>query len=167
MSTPYLGEIRIFSFAFAPRGWALANGQTMAINQNQALFALLGTTYGGNGQTNFSLPNLAGRVAMGAGNTYTQGEAAGEAAHTLSFAEMPLHNHVPNASNAPGAQPGPAGNYWASDSNHGLTFGTSANATLAAAAIANAGSSQPHSNMMPYLALNFCIALQGIFPSRS
>jgi microcystin-dependent protein len=167
MASPFLGEIRIFSFAFAPKGWALANGQIMAINQNQALFALLGTTYGGNGTQTFALPDLQGRVTMGFNIDHPQGQSAGEAGHTLTIQEMPPHTHVPSANNAMGTLPGPAGNFWANDSNQNATFGSTPNATLSPAAIASAGGSQAHSNMMPYLTLNFCIALQGIFPSQN
>jgi microcystin-dependent protein len=167
MALPFLGEIRIFSFSFAPKGWALANGQALPINQNQALFALLGTLYGGNGQTTFALPDLQGRVTMGFNGNHLQGQSAGEASHILTIPEMPPHNHVPSANNAPGTLAGPAGNFWANDSNDNATFGTAPDTSPNAAAIANAGGSQPHSNMMPYLTLNFCIALQGIFPSRN
>jgi microcystin-dependent protein len=167
MASPFLGEIRIFSFAFAPKGWALANGQTMPIQQNQALFALLGTTYGGNGQTTFALPNLQGRVAMSFNGNHPQGQSAGEASHTLTIQETPTHTHVPNANDAIGTQASPAGAYWANDSNQNATFGSTPTVTLNSAAIGNAGGSQPHSNMMPYLTLSFCIALQGIFPSQN
>src|ERR1700690_2419039 len=167
MAEPYLGEIRIFSFAFAPTGWAMANGQILPINQNQALFALLGTTYGGNGTSTFALPNLQGRVAVSFNNTYPQGAVGGEANHTLTTPEIPSHTHVPNANNTVGTQASPAGGFWAKDSNQNLTYGQTANATLNAAAIGNAGGSQAHPNMMPYLTVNFCIALAGIFPSRN
>ena len=167
MANPYLGEIRIFSFAFAPVGWAQANGQLLPINQNTALFALLGITYGGNGQTNFNLPNLQARVTMGFNGTHPQGQSGGEASHTLLISETPAHTHVPSANNALGTLPAAVGNYWAKDSNGNAVFGSAPNTTLNPAAIANAGGSQAHQNMMPYLTLNFCIALQGIFPSRN
>ena len=167
MGTPYLGEIRIFSFAFAPRGWVQADGQLLAINQNQALFSLLGTTYGGNGVTTFALPNLQGRVAISFSATIVQGAAGGEANHALTIPEMPSHTHVPKGNDAAGTQASPVGGFWARDSNQNATFGNSANAALSPAAIGNTGGSQPHPNMMPYLTVNFCIALAGIFPSRN
>ena len=167
MATPFLGEIRIFSFPFAPKGWALANGQILQIAQNQALFSLLGVTYGGNGQTTFALPNLQGRVSLGFNGQHPQGQAAGEAAHALTVAEIPAHNHVPSANNARGTVPGPAGNYWAGDSNGNQTFGSAPNVALSPSAISAAGASQPHPNLMPYLTVNFCIAVVGIFPSRT
>jgi microcystin-dependent protein len=166
MAEPFLGEIRIFSFSFAPKGWAQANGQFLPINQNTALFSLLGTTYGGNGTQTFALPNLQGGVTMGFSGTHPQGQSLGEASHALTISEMPAHTHVPSANNALGTQSAPAGNYWANDSNLNATFGSAPNATLNPAAIANTGGGQAHSNMMPYLTLNFCIALQGIFPPR-
>lgn len=167
MADPFIGEIRIFSFPFAPRGWAFANGQLLPIAQNQALFALYGTIYGGNGTTTFALPNLQGRVAMSFSGTHPQGQASGEAGHTLSLQEIPGHTHVPNANSAPGSQPGPAGGFWAADSHQNTTFGTTTNVKLNPAAVGSAGGNQPHSNLMPYLTLNFCVALQGIFPSRN
>ncbi len=171
MSEAFIGEVRIFSFAFAPRGWAQCNGQLMAINQNAALFSLLGTYYGGNGVNTFALPNLQGKVTLGFGSsfagTYTIGQAAGEAAHTLIVSEMPAHNHPVTASNAAGTQPSPQGTLPAEDPGGAAMFGSAANTTLAPGAIAQAGGSQPHNNMMPYNTLNFCMCLQGIFPSRN
>lgn len=170
MSEPFLSEIKIFSFNFAPRGWALCNGQLLPINQNQALFSLLGTTYGGNGQTNFALPNLQSRAPIHEGSGHTLGEVGGEQAHTLSMAEMPAHLHGFNANTAVvGAQPNAtqatvASNYWA---NFGkAAYSTSqGNAVMSPQTIANVGGSQAHQNMQPFLVLSFCIALQGIFPS--
>lgn len=170
MSDPYLSEIRIFSFAFAPQGWARCDGQLLPINQNQALFSLLGTNYGGNGQTNFALPDLRSRTPLHTGNSHTLGERGGEAAHTLSISELPLHFHgAPNAvvdANANADQGDPAGNLWANSGKSNYTT-DAPNSTMAPNAIANVGGSQAHENRSPYLVLNFCIALQGIFPSHN
>ena len=165
MSEPFLGEIRIFSFGFPPKGWALCNGQLLPINQNQALFSILGTTYGGDGRVNFALPNLQGRVPVYAGNGINLGQSSGEQAHTLSISELPAHTHTPvgNPSNANAGNP--TGNLWASLSSGGYL--PTANTTMNPASILPAGGNQPHDNMSPYLVLNFCIALQGIFPSRN
>jgi microcystin-dependent protein len=166
MAEPFLSEIRIMSFNFAPKGWALCDGQFLPINQNQALFSLLGTTYGGNGQTTFALPDLRGRVPIHMGSGHTLGERAGAQAHTLTIAEMPQHNHALNASTtASGGTDNPAGNYLGSASNlyHTPTGLTSMNPGT----VANAGGGQAHLNMQPYLTLSFCIALQGIFPSQN
>ena len=176
MAEPFLSEIRIFSFNFAPKGWALCNGQFLPINQNQALFSLLGTTYGGNGQTTFALPNLRGRVPVHQGSGHTLGEAAGSTAVTINQSTMPQHTHFlsnnmavvdPNNGNTTNATQGsPAGNYWAN--NGKAQWCTSApNAAMNPQAVGNVGGSQPHTNMQPYLALNFCIALQGVFPSQT
>ena len=186
MSEPFLGEIKVISFNFPPKGWAFCNGQLLPINQNQALFALLGTTYGGNGTTTFGLPDLRGRVPVGWGqgnglSNYNLGEKGGEEGHTLILNEMGPHNHSLNGDTA-----SPATNNTNMPSTSvvlGNTIGTvsgSANAfnlylyasgtpagTLDAHSIGNTGGNLPHPNIMPYLALNFCIALQGIFPSRN
>ena len=166
MGTPFLSEIRIFTFNYAPKGWAMCNGQTLPINQNQALFALLGTTYGGNGQTTFNLPNLQGRVPIHMGSGFTQGQAGGETAHTLATAEMPTHTHFAQASTQAGNQAIPTNNILASPLN--LSYAPVGSlTTLNPGTITNVGGSQAHNNMQPYLTLNFCIALQGIFPSRN
>lgn len=164
MAEPFLSEIRIFSFNFAPRGWATCSGQLLPINQNQALFSLLGTTYGGNGQTTFGLPDLRGRVPMHVGGGLNLGQMGGEEAHTLNSNEMPTHTHQAKASaNGPSVTP-PTGNFWAS--NTGFTpYGSTADTNMAPAATGNTGGSQAHENRSPYLTLNMCIALQGIFPS--
>jgi len=166
MSEQFLSEIRIFSFNFPPKGWALCNGQLLPINQNQALFALLGTTYGGNGQTNFALPNLQGQTPIHDGNGHTLGETAGKSSHTLTIQELPTHLHVLSAATNDGNTPIPTGNLLA-----GVPAKIYADPTgltpLHPASVTNVGGSQPHNNMMPYLVLNFCIALQGIFPSRN
>jgi microcystin-dependent protein len=163
MSTPYLSEIRIFSFNFPPKGWALCNGQLMPINQNQALFSLLGTTYGGNGTSNFGLPNLQGRMPIHEGAGFTLGQVGGEQNHTLSNAEMPQHTHSAAASSGPANAGGAPGNFWANGNQP--AYASSANVTLAPATVNSIGGSQPHNNMAPYLVLNFCISLVGIFPS--
>jgi microcystin-dependent protein len=158
-------EIKIVSFNFAPKGWALCNGQLLPINQNQALFSLLGTTYGGNGQTTFGLPNLQGNVPMHIGQGHTLGEVAGSTSVTLNIQQMPPHNHTATASDVNGTLPTPPGNVLAQVNN---LYTPAANLTaLDPSTISNVGGSQPHNNMMPYLVLNFIIALQGIFPSRN
>jgi microcystin-dependent protein len=165
MSSPYLGEIRVVSFNFPPKGWALCNGQLLPINQNQALFSLLGTTYGGDGRVNFALPNLQGRVPIHAGNGITLGEIGGELYHTLSLSELPTHTHLAfGSSNNPSAA-SPSGNLWATHTSGG--YSGNANASMNAASINSTGGSQPHDNMSPYLVLNFIIALLGVFPSRT
>lgn len=173
MAEPFLSEIRIFSFGSAPQGWAQCNGQLLPINQNQALFSLLGTTYGGDGTTNFALPDLRGRVPMHDGSGFILGQRAGEEAHTLAISEMPTHTHVvqgfssfadPVTANA--TQIDPTNNLWANSGKTNYTL-DSPNATMSPSAISNVGGSQPHENRSPLLTLNFCIALQGIFPSRN
>ncbi len=175
MSIPFIGELRIMSFTFAPKGWAMCNGQLMSIGQNQALFSVLGTTYGGDGQATFGLPKLQGRVPMAAGNGLTMGEAGGEYAHTLITSEMPQHNHIMMGKNgnADTATPGTGasvakGHSTAAGQAPVDIFGTTApNRNFAPGAITNIGGGQSHSNTQPYLCLNVCIALQGIFPSQS
>jgi microcystin-dependent protein len=165
MSEPFLSEIKIVSFNFPPKGWALCNGQLLPINQNQALFALLGTTYGGNGQTNFALPNLRGRTPIHMGSGHTLGEAAGSTAVTISQQTMPQHLHFAQGSSNGGDTPTAIGNLLASALN---VYRQPDNLiTLRPESVTNVGGSQPHNNMMPYLVLNFIIALQGIFPSRN
>jgi microcystin-dependent protein len=165
MSTPFLGEIKIFSFNFPPKNWALCNGQLMPINQNQALFSILGTTYGGNGQTNFALPNLQGRVPLHVGSNVL-GQAGGEAAHTLIVSEMPAHNHIPMASGATADKSTPNGNLWAVNGTY-TAYSSQANEVMSPDTVTQIGGNQPHQNMSPYLVLNFCISLTGIFPSRN
>src|SRR5436189_6025086 len=166
MADPFMAEIRIFSFNFAPQGWAQCNGQLLPINQNQALFSLLGTTYGGNGQTNFGLPDLRGRVPTHIGQGLVQGQAGGEQGHTLLISELPAHTHQAVASsNGPTVSP-PTGAFWAS--NTGFSpYAASANAAMSPTSLTNTGGSQAHLNMSPFLVLNFGIALSGIFPSRN
>ena len=166
MGTPYMSEIRLMSFNFPPKGWALCNGQVLPINQNQALFSLLGTTYGGNGQTTFALPDLRGKVPLHMGNGFILGQAAGQEAHTLTISELPQHLHFVNVSStASGGVDNPTNNFLgsANDLYHQPTGLTSMNP----ATIGPTGGSQPHQNMQPYLTLNFCIALQGVFPSQN
>lgn len=165
MATPFLSEIKIMSFGFPPKGWALCNGQPMAISQNQALFALLGTTYGGDGRVNFGLPNLQGRVPMHMGNGHTLGEQGGETAHALNVGELPAHTHVPTGTTSAASSGTPANNLWCS--NPATPFNASSNALMNAASIGATGGGQAHLNMAPFLTLNFCIALQGIFPSQN
>ena len=170
MGTPYLGEIKILSFNFAPKGWALCNGQLLPINQNQALFSILGTTYGGNGQTNFALPNLQGRIPIYVGQGIVQGQAAGETTHTLITSEMPAHNHLVSVSNVNSNDNLLGGNIFGKAVNitpYGNPPTQALSQAPAAPTVGNAGGSQPHNNMMPYLTLNMCIALQGVFPSRN
>ena len=168
MGTPFLAEIRIFSFEFAPQGWARCDGQLLPINQNQALFALIGTMYGGNGQTNFALPNLRDRVPVDDGASHDLAERGGAQSHTLTQAEMPEHVHVLNATSAAASTAVPGGNLLAATAATDPLYAAPANLTaLGPGSIANLGGSQPHSNLQPFLAVNFCIALQGIFPSRN
>jgi microcystin-dependent protein len=165
MSIPFLAEIRIFSFNFAPKGWARCDGQLLPINQNQAMFSLLGTTYGGNGITTFALPDLRGRRPLHPGQGITEGQSAGEEAVTLTEAEIGAHTHPANAQSAAGTSPTPQGDVWAgSQSNQ---YGSPAAVTMDPATIAPSGGSSPHDNLSPYLTLTYCIALQGVFPSRN
>jgi microcystin-dependent protein len=178
-SEQYLGEIRIFSGNFAPKGWALCNGQLLPINQNQALFSLLGTTYGGNGQTNFALPNLMGKLAMDEGNGHNPGETGGTTSHTLTTAEIPMHTHsatsvsiTQNANSIAGNLSSPVGNYYAKNTIRGNEFNSESNATgvslpLPTNTVGNTGSTQAHTNMQPYAVVTFIIALQGIYPSQN
>jgi microcystin-dependent protein len=167
MAEPFLSEIRIMSFGFAPKGWAQCDGQLLPINQNQPLFALLGTTYGGNGQTTFALPNLKGQVPMHMGAGHTLGETGGQEAHTLALSEMPQHTHVLNGTSNAGTALVPGGNLLAKNANLGYHGPDNQLGAMAAGTIANAGGSQAHENRQPLLTLNFCIALQGIFPSQN
>ncbi len=174
MSEPFIAEIKIISWNFAPQGWAFCNGQLLPINQNQALFSLLGTTFGGNGQTTFALPDFRGRSPYHVGNGMTLGQAGGEAAHTLNISEMATHTHTPNASNSAGNLVFPATispvathNIWAVSSQNPYEAPSSNLVAMNAACVSNAGGSQPHENRHPYTVLNFIIALQGIFPSRN
>jgi microcystin-dependent protein len=170
MGTPYLCEVRMVSFNFAPKGWALCNGQLLPIAQNQAIFALLGTTYGGDGRVNFALPDFRGRIAVSVGTQpsapdFTPGMAYGEEQHTLTTQEMPVHSHFPMASTGSPAVTSPSNNYWASNSAQYAALPL--NTPMAQNAIGNAGGSVAHENRAPYLVVNYIIALVGIFPTRS
>lgn len=164
MSEPFLSEIRIFSFSFAPRGWAMCNGQLLPINQNQPLFSLLGTTFGGDGRVNFALPDLRGRTPIHVGDGHTLGEKGGEQAHTLSIAEIPTHTHVANGSATAAETNTPSNTTYL-----GVVANTYAPAgnlvAMGPTEISTVGGSQAHLNMQPFLTLTICIALQGIFPS--
>jgi microcystin-dependent protein len=166
MSEPYLSEIRLFSFAYAPRGWALCQGQTLQITQNNALYALLGTTFGGNGTSTFGLPDFRGRAPLHTDTGLSLGAKGGTIGHTLTLAEMPAHNHLPIATSSTATRPAVAGSTWAATPKN--SYGGATNTVaLATAAITATGGGQAHSNEQPYLPLNFSIALQGIFPSRT
>lgn len=164
-----MGEIRILSFNFAPKGWAQCNGQLLPINQNQALFSLLGTNYGGNGQTNFGLPNFQGNVPISMGASFTLGERGGQTAHTVTLQEMPMHNHFATVSNDTTVRTSqPRNNFIANSSpNNIYNPGSTANSPMGATALSVVGGTQAHNNMQPFLVLNFCIALQGIYPSQT
>lgn len=169
MSEPFLGEIRIFPYNFAPRGWAFCQGQILSIAQNTALFSLLGTTYGGNGQTTFALPDLRGRMPLGSGqgpglSPYDLGQVSGTETVTLTTGQMPSHNHLASSTQAGAGSTRPSGNV---PSGGGAYAGASDGTRMNPAFIQNTGGSQPHENRQPCLVLNYCIALQGIFPSRN
>jgi len=167
MAEPFLSEIRIMSFGFPPKGWALCNGQLLPINQNQALFSLLGTTYGGDGRVNFALPDLRGRTPIHTGSGHTLGERGGEQAHTLTLGELPAHTHALNGSSGNGANT-PSNTTVLGTSNPQSVYGGPSNlASMDSRSISNVGGSQAHLNMQPLLTLSFCIALQGIFPSQT
>lgn len=165
MSEPFLAEVRIVGFNFAPRGWAFCDGQILPINQNQSLYSLLGTTYGGDGRTSFALPDMRGRVPIHTGNGHREGQKSGEETHTISTKEMPQHDHVAQASSAVGNTLLPRG-LLARNAAEPYHDPTNLQAMMSGT-IANVGGGQAHDNMQPYLAINFCIALQGLFPSRN
>ncbi|MBA9084186.1 microcystin-dependent protein [Fontibacillus solani] len=166
MSEPFLGEIRLFPFGYAPRGWAACDGQILQINTNQALYSLLGTTYGGNGTTTFALPDFRGRTSIHTSPNYPLGQSSGEAAHQLTINEMPAHSHQVHASSSAANAVSPQNNTWASSSNTYTPIASGSPSPLNSGAISITGNSNPHSNMQPYLSLNFCIAIYGIYPSR-
>ncbi|TPJ79052.1 tail fiber protein [Mesorhizobium sp. B2-6-2] len=168
MSEPFLSEIRIMSFEFAPKGWALCNGQLLPINQNQALFSLLGTTFGGDGRVNFALPDYRGRMPIHLGGSHALGERGGEQAHILTISELPQHTHVVSAVNTTPTSGAPNSSRMLSQAQGANLFAAASNLqAMAAGTISAVGGSQPHLNMQPFLTLSFCIALQGIFPSQT
>lgn len=172
MSEPFLAEVRMVGFNFAPRGWAFCDGQILPINQNQSLYSLLGTTYGGDGRTSFGLPDLRGRVPMHVGRSngggdHREGQKSGEETHTLSQAEMPQHTHTLQASSAAANVGVPTGHVLARSTTPEAYRDTTGIAAMRSGSITNVGGGQAHENMQPYIALNFCIALQGLFPSRN
>jgi microcystin-dependent protein len=166
VSQPFIGEVKLISWNFPPKGWAFCNGQLLPINQNQALFSILGTTYGGDGRQTFGLPDLRGRTALHQGAGYVLGQRAGEEAHTITISELPAHNHLVNASDTQGDKNVVQGNILAREV--GVPYGGFASlTTLAPGTVSNVGSSQPHTNLQPYLVINFIVALVGIFPSQN
>ena len=167
MSSPFIGEIRMFGGNFAPVGWAFCNGALMDISQNDALFNLIGTTYGGDGQSTFALPNLQSRVPVHVGPGFALGQAAGAEAVTLTTSQIPAHAHVPQAFSATGNQSGPGNGVWASSSPATDYGDTAPSVNMDPAAMGSAGGSQPHDNMVPFLVINFILSLFGIFPSQT
>ena len=166
MSEPFLAEVRIVGFNFAPRGWAFCDGQILPINQNQSLYSLLGTTYGGDGRTSFALPDMRGRTPIHVGNGHTEGQKSGEETHSLAANEMPQHQHVVQGTSNNASETLPSSALLAA-SNAGSPYSSAQSGNMGASMVANAGGGQGHENMQPYIALNFCIALQGLFPSRN
>src|SRR5947208_8425560 len=166
MSSPFIGEIRMFAGNFAPVGWAFCNGALMAIDQNDALFNLIGTTYGGDGQTTFALPNLQSRVPIHVGPGFALGQTGGAESITLTTQQIPAHSHVPQANPGPGTDPIPANNVWANTSLN-LYSNAAPSVSMDPGAIGSAGGSQPHDNMIPFLVINFILSLFGIFPSQT
>ena len=168
MATPFMAELKLVSFNFAPKGWTMCNGQLLPINQNQAIFSLLGTTFGGDGRQTFGLPDLRGRTPVYVGDGLVLGERGGEYAHTVNMAEMPQHTHFLNCVNATSNTNAPLNNYLANTTgNLGVYGPASSLVTMFPADVSNVGGSQPHQNQSPYLVMNWIIALQGIFPSRN
>ena len=171
MGNPYVGEIRMFAGNFAPQGWLLCQGQTLAISEYDVLFNLIGTTYGGDGQTTFNLPNLSSRVPIhqgtGGGNSYVMGQLAGQESVTLTPQQMPAHTHQVLCGVASSNSPTPAGAFCGATGSNAYAPGASANANMNLASVSSAGSSQPHDNLMPFVVINFIISLFGVFPSQN
>jgi microcystin-dependent protein len=167
MGTPYVGEIRMFGGNFAPAGWMLCQGQLLAISENETLFNLIGTTYGGDGQSTFGLPNLQSRVPIHQGPGFTLAQAAGEETVTLTLQQIPGHSHAPAANSGNGTQGSPSNGVWAQSTLNQFSITNPPNEAMAPQAILASGGSQPHDNMMPYLVINFIISLFGIFPSQT
>jgi microcystin-dependent protein len=168
MADPFIGEVRLMGFGYPPKGWALCNGQLLPINQNQALFSILGTTYGGNGQTTFALPNLQGRVPTHTGNGLALGETGGEAAHTLSSAEIPAHQHAVTGSSEPATSGVPGGGVVLAASVGAPAYAPPSNlVAMDPGSVQSVGGGQAHENRQPFLTVSFCIALVGIFPSQN
>jgi microcystin-dependent protein len=165
MSSPFIGEIRMFAGNFAPVGWAFCNGALMPIDQNDALFNLIGTTYGGDGQTTFALPDLQSRIPVHVGPGFAQGQQAGVESVTLTTSQIPAHSHAPQGNSSAGTQSSPAGGVWA-QSTLGQFSAAAPTLTMAPAALGQAGGSQPHDNMVPFLVINFILSLFGVFPSQ-
>jgi microcystin-dependent protein len=168
MSSPFIGEIRMFAGNFAPVGWAFCNGALIPISENDALFNLIGTTYGGDGQNTFALPNLQSRVPVHVGPGFALGQSGGTESVTLTVSQIPAHSHVPQANNAPGTQVSPANGVWASTSPALNNYSNVApSVTMDPAACGSSGGSQPHDNMVPFLVINFILSLFGVFPSQT
>jgi len=168
MATPFLAEIKIVTFNYPPKGWAFCNGQLLLINQNAALFALLGTTYGGDGVTNFALPNLQGRAPLHFGNGIPQGQSGGEFFVTITDSTLPAHTHQADGVSTTASAPSPSGNTWAASLENPYSNNPNiANAAMSAASVSQVGANQPHENRQPFLVLNYVIALAGIFPSQN
>lgn len=167
MSESFIGDIRLFGFGYAPRNWAFCQGQLLAINSNQALFSILGTTYGGNGSTNFALPDLRGKAPVHVGIGIHLGQTGGEATHTLSVNELPAHAHFAQAVEQAATEYSPIAHTWAIPGVNSGSYSQTPNTTMSPNALSTAGGSQAHANMQPYLSLNYCICISGIFPSRN
>jgi microcystin-dependent protein len=167
MSSPYIGEIRMFAGNFAPVGWAFCNGALIAIDQNSALFQLIGTTYGGDGQNTFALPNLQSRVPVHVGPGFALGQTGGAETVTLTTSQIPAHTHVPQCQSGGGSLASPQGGLWASDTALNQYDSNAPSVAMNPAAVGSAGGSQPHDNMIPFLTINFILSLFGIFPSQT